>query len=64
MPGTPSTSPVFGAPRYDDADDATFAEQVNPITDVFDRLAVRTDDPRMADPRNPLPNSTRQHRSR
>ena len=57
MPGTPTHSPVFGAPRYDDADDATFAEQVNPITDTFDALACRTDDPRLTDARTPLPNS-------
>jgi microcystin-dependent protein len=57
MPGTPATSPVFGAPRYDDADDATFAEQLNPVTDTFDSLACRTDDPRLTDARNPLPNS-------
>jgi microcystin-dependent protein len=57
MPGTPPTSPNFGAPRYDDSDDATFAEQVNPITDTFDALACRTDDPRLTDARTPAPGS-------
>jgi microcystin-dependent protein len=57
MPGSPPTSPNFGAPRYDDSDDATFAEQVNPITDTFDALAVRTDDPRLTNARAPAPGS-------
>lgn len=57
MPGTPPNSPRFGAPRYSDADDATFAEQVNPITDTFDSLACRIDDARLTDARTPLPNS-------
>ena len=51
MPGSPATSPNFGAPRYDDADDATFSEQVNSVTDTFDALAVRHDDARLTNQR-------------
>jgi microcystin-dependent protein len=40
MPGTPTTSPNFGAPRYSDADTASFSAQVNPITDTFDANAA------------------------
>lgn len=37
MPGTPSTSPRFGLPRYDNATDAAdFASQVNAISDLID----------------------------
>jgi microcystin-dependent protein len=57
MPGTPPTSPIFGAPRFSDADDATFSAQVNGVTDTFDALAVRADDSRLTDARAPLPGS-------
>ena len=57
MPGSPATSPNFGAARYADGDDATFSAQVNSVTDTFDSLAVRKDDPRLADARAPLPGS-------
>jgi microcystin-dependent protein len=57
MPGSPPASPVFGAPRYSDADAATFAEQLNPVTDTFDSLAVRNDDPRLTNTRAPAANS-------
>jgi microcystin-dependent protein len=57
MPGSPPTSPIFGAPRFSDADDATFSSQVNGVTDTFDALAVRADDPRLTDARAPLPGS-------
>jgi len=41
MPGTPPTSPRFGAPRYSDTvDTASFSAQVNGITDVFDDAAM------------------------
>ena len=36
MPGSPPTSPNFGAPRYADTDVAAFATQVNAITDAFE----------------------------
>jgi hypothetical protein len=37
MPGTPPTSPRFGAPRYSDTvDTASFGSQVNGVTDAFD----------------------------
>ena len=57
MPGTPPTSPNFGAPRYSDADPASFSAQVNAIVDTFDAKAVQITDSRLADARNPLPNS-------
>jgi microcystin-dependent protein len=57
MPGSPPTSPIFGAPRFSDADDATFSAQVNGVTDTFDGLAVRADDARLTDARTPLPGS-------
>lgn len=41
MPGTPATSPNFGAPRYDNnVDPADFATQVNAVTDAFDAKAA------------------------
>lgn len=40
MPGTPSTSPVFGAPRFANADPADFSTQVNGVTDAFDAKAA------------------------
>jgi microcystin-dependent protein len=57
MPGSPASSPTFGAPRYADSDDATFSQQVNSVTDTFDGLAVRSDDPRLTDTRAPSPGS-------
>jgi hypothetical protein len=36
MPGTPATSPRFGAPRFSDADTASFSAQVNGVLDVLD----------------------------
>lgn len=57
MPGSPPQSPNFGAPRWSDADDATFAVQVNGVTDIFDGLAVREDDPRLVDQRTPADGS-------
>lgn len=53
MPGSPPASPNFGAPRYADDDDATFSQQVNSVTDTFDALAVRNNDPRLTDLRTP-----------
>jgi microcystin-dependent protein len=53
MPGTPATSPNFGAPRYNDGDDATFSTQVNSVTDTFDGKAVLSTDPRLTDTRLP-----------
>lgn len=40
MPGTPPTAPRTGAPRYDNADAANFAPQVNAITDNLDAKVV------------------------
>lgn len=40
MPGTPATSPRLGAPRYSDADVASFAAQVNAVTDAVDLEAA------------------------
>jgi microcystin-dependent protein len=57
MPGSPATSPTFGAPRFSDADDASFSSQVNGVTDHFDALAVRDDDARLSDERTPLDGS-------
>lgn len=45
MPGTPATSPRVGAPRYSNADPATFATQVNAVTDAFDAAVRRLADP-------------------
>lgn len=42
MPGTPPTSPRFGAPRYSDADPVRFSDQVNAIADTFDEKAALT----------------------
>ena len=41
MPGTPATSPNFGAPRYSNADADDFATQVNAVTDTFDAAAAK-----------------------
>jgi hypothetical protein len=41
MPGTPATSPRFGAPRYANSDAVDFAGQVNGVTDIFDLTAAR-----------------------
>jgi hypothetical protein len=46
VPGSPATSPVFGAPRYSLADAANFAADVNAVTDMFDSKAVMTTDSR------------------
>jgi hypothetical protein len=40
MPGSPPTSPVFGAPRFSDGDLASFSAQVNGITDILDAKAM------------------------
>jgi microcystin-dependent protein len=53
MPGTPPTSPNFGAPRYADSDTMSFSEQVNAITDTVDAKAVLTTDSRLSDERVP-----------
>ena len=39
MPGSPPTSPRFGAPRTSDGDAASFSAQVEGVTDIFDSLA-------------------------
>ena len=57
MPGTPPTSPVFGAPRYADSDEALFGAQVNGVTDVFDAKATLNTDPRLSDTRTPTDGS-------
>ena len=54
MPGSPATTPNFAAPRWSDGDDASFAEQVNGVADVFDQFAVRKDDPKLGDQRAPV----------
>lgn len=41
MPGSPPTSPRFGAPRYADTDTAAFSTQVNGVTDDFDAAVAR-----------------------
>lgn len=41
MPGTPATSPRFGAPRYSNSDTVDFAGQVNGVTDVLDTKAAK-----------------------
>lgn len=40
MPGTPATSPNFGAPRFDNNDDFDFAGDVNSVVDTFDLKAA------------------------
>ncbi len=57
MKPTHAASPIFDARRWADSDDATFSQQVNAVTDTFDALAVRSDDARLSDARNPLPGS-------
>jgi hypothetical protein len=41
VPGTPATSPRFGAPRYANTDTSDFAAQVNAVVDAFDALGAR-----------------------
>jgi hypothetical protein len=40
MPGTPATSPRFGAARYSTADPATIAAYLNAMVDTFDSKAA------------------------
>ncbi len=39
MPGSPATSPRFGAPRFAQSDLAVFSTDINPIVDAFDNAA-------------------------
>ena len=57
MPGTPPTTPNWGLPRYSQADDATFADQVNPIVDLIDSKGALSTDSRLTDQRTPLDGS-------
>jgi microcystin-dependent protein len=57
MPGTPPTTPNFGLPRYSQADNADFSDQVNPIVDLLDAKAAQNTDARLTDQRTPLDGS-------
>ena len=43
MPGTPPTTPRYGAPRFTQSDLAVFTTDVNPIVDAFDNSAKLTE---------------------
>jgi hypothetical protein len=54
VPGTPATSPRFGAPRYANTDTSDFSAQVNAVTDALDLAAKFTSSLSSARPASPV----------